>query len=87
MKYTKVFHYNLKTKELAEEFCILNLCKGEFIKIYINYLQEFLIDVNDCYNIRFGKNKNWIDNEENRTIFEDYFQFLCSYNFNQITFL
>ena len=78
----KVELYNLKTKELAEEFCILNLCEGEFIKIYINYLQEFLIDVNDCYNIRFGKNKNWIDNEENRTIFEDYFQFLCSYNFN-----
>ena len=53
----KVELYNLRTDELAEEFYILNLCEGEFIKIYIKYLQEFLIDVNDSYNIRFEKIK------------------------------
>jgi len=74
--------YNTQTKELYEEYCILILCEGEFIKVYIKYLQKFLKKVEKHYNNRFGKDKIWIENEESRSIFEDYFQFLGTYNFN-----
>ena len=74
--------YNSPTEELINEFYILKLCEGEFIKVYINNLQDFLKEVEANYNLRFGKDINWIEKEENRFIFEDYFQFLGSYNFN-----
>ena len=74
--------YAKRTKELFDEYYTLILCEGEFTKIYIKFLQKFLKKVEKYYNIRFLKDKNWIENEENRSIFEDYFQFLGSYNFN-----
>ena len=78
--------YKSPTKELIDELKIMKLCEGEFCKIYISYLHDFLKAVEKNYNKRFGNNLNWIKFEENRLIFEDYFQFLSSHNFNENNF-
>ena len=78
--------YKSATKELIDELKIMKLCEGEFCKIYISYLHDFLKAVEKNYNKRFGNNLNWIKLEENRLIFEDYFQFLSSHNFNENNF-
>lgn len=78
--------YNSPIKELIDEFNIMKLCEGEFCKKYISYLHDFLKAVEKNYNKRFGNNLYWIKSEENRLIFEDYFQFLSSYNFKENNF-
>ena len=72
-----------KDKKLYEELQSLKIYEGEFMKIYIDNLQNFLNEVDTRYKLRFLNDpNNYLINEEDKNIFEDYIQFLSSYNFD-----
>jgi hypothetical protein len=56
------------------------LCESDFFNIYILNLRELLVCVNDSFEARFKNNE--FESEEDQNIFEDYIQFLSSYNFD-----
>ena len=66
-------------KQALNKLQLFNVIIGEFFTSYILNLQSFLIKVNDKFEKRF-KNNNFILKED-QYIFEDYIQFLCSYEF------
>ena len=78
----QIEYSNSKDEKVFKELQNLIIYEGEFIKIYIKYFQSFLEKTENNYNMRFPNNINFLNKEEDRIIFEDYIQFLSSYNFN-----
>ena len=70
-----------KDDETFKELQLLKIYEGEFMKIYIRNFQTFLKKVDTNYKIRFLNDTNYLNKDEDRNLFEDYFQFLVSYNF------
>ena len=55
----------------------------DFFK-YINQIKKFLIDVEENFNNRFGNLE--LSNEEDKSLFEDYINFLATYKFDKCNY-
>ena len=66
-------------KKILKELNLVKLIEGEFIPLYISNLKYFL----ECVHSKFEKKfkNNTFKDEEDKNIFEDYIQFLISYDF------
>ena len=78
----QIEYNNSKDEKIFKELQNLIIYEGEFIKVYIRYFQSFLKNIDANYKIRFQSNINYLNEDNDRNIFEDYFQFLSFYDFN-----